>query len=83
MIIGINKADSADSAGSHDDFKTSSVNNLSLNDLSSSVTTVSLIKRMIRSPGDIFERLPSDRFGPKGTTVATCMHIAKSSSVAF
>ena len=66
VIIGIKKGDLADSTAGHDDSDTS-VSDLSMNDLSSSITPLSLIKSiMIRSPRNILELLPPDRFGPKG-----------------
>ena len=59
--------DSADSTGGRDDLETSVNDDLSLNDLSSSITPLSLIKSiMVRSPGNIFERLRPGKFGPKG-----------------
>ena len=66
VIISINKGNSAESTGGDHDLEVS-VNNLSRNDLSSSVTSLSLIRSIIKSPRNIFERLPPGRFGPKGT----------------
>ena len=78
MIIGIKKGDAADSSGGNDDLETS-VNDLSLNDLSSTITPLLLIRSMIRSPRNILELLPPGRFGPKGIIHVymqhTCMYI--------